>query len=153
LIVWHRQVAAQDSARSASPPSGEKVAAPHVLPNPMPIAPVYQCDLQGKELSVDALVQNVLSRNPSLAQMVAAWQAASARCPQVTSLDDPMFGTMIAPASFGSNEVDPGYRLELSQKLPFCGKRALRGENALAEAHAAGRDVDDMRLQLIESTR
>jgi outer membrane protein TolC len=85
--------------------------------------------------------------------MIAAWQAASARYPQVTSLDDPMFGATIAPASFGSNEVEAGYRLEVSQKLPFCGKRELRGQNALAEASAAGRDVDDMRLQLTESAR
>jgi outer membrane protein TolC len=104
-------------------------------------------------LSVDWLVEQVLLRNPSLAQMVAAWQAASARYPQVTSLDDPMFGATIAPASFGSNAVEAGYRLELSQKLPFCGKRELRGQGALAEASAAGRDVDDMRLQLIESAR
>src|SRR6266851_3702647 len=31
------------------------------------------------ELSADALVQQVLARNPSLTQMTAAWQAASAR--------------------------------------------------------------------------
>src|SRR2546425_1132917 len=58
------------------------------------------------ELSVDALVAQVLAHNPSLAQMAAAWQAASARYPQVTALDDPMFGATIAPASIGSNEVD-----------------------------------------------
>src|SRR6266403_1001608 len=51
------------------------------------------------ELSVDALVEQVLARNPSLAQMVAAWQAASARYPQVRSLDDPMLSGMVAPAS------------------------------------------------------
>ena len=115
---------------------------------------VGQLTIPGKgELSVDLLVEQVLARNPSLAQIIAAWQAASARYPQVTSLDDPMFGATVAPASFGSNEVEAGYRLEVSQKLPFCGKRELRGQNALAEASAAGRDVDDMRLQLIESAR
>src|SRR4029077_1397920 len=36
---------------------------------------------------------------------------------------------------------------ELSQKLPYFGKRALRGENAQAEASAACHDVDDIRLQ------
>src|SRR5262249_37458612 len=40
------------------------------------------------ELSVDALVEQILARNPTVAQMTAAWQAASARYPQVTSLDD-----------------------------------------------------------------
>lgn len=105
------------------------------------------------ELSVDVVVDQVLARNPSLAQMTAAWQAASARYPQVTSLDDPMFGATVAPASFGSNNVDAGYRVELSQKYPFPGKRSLRGQNALAEANAAENDVEDMRLQLVESAR
>src|SRR5262245_37323193 len=50
------------------------------------------------ELTADALVEQVLARNPSLAQMVAAWQAAQARYPQVTSLDDPMFAATVGPA-------------------------------------------------------
>jgi outer membrane protein TolC len=105
------------------------------------------------ELSDDALVQQVLARNPSLSQMTAAWQATAARYPQVTSLDDPMFGTTIAPASIGSEDVEFGYRLDISQKLPFPGKLALRGQSALAEASAAGHEVEDMRLQLIESAK
>jgi outer membrane protein TolC len=105
------------------------------------------------ELSVEALIEQVLARNPTLAEMVAAWQAASARYPQVTSLDDPMFGTTLAPASIGSNQVDFGYRLEISQKYPWYGKLGLRGANAQAEASAAGHDVEDTRLQLVESAR
>src|SRR5262249_22349557 len=46
-----------------------------------------------------------------------------------------------------------GYRLDLSQKLPWPGKRTLRGENARAQARAAHDDVDSMRLQLIESSK
>lgn len=105
------------------------------------------------ELQVDALIDAVLARNPTLAQMVAAWQAASARYPQVTSLDDPMFGATVGPASIGSNDVDFAYRLEVSQKIPWHGKLGLRGQNALAEASAAGNDVHDVRLQLVESAR
>src|SRR5207302_2419707 len=92
-------------------------------------------------------------RNPSLAQMIAAWQAASARYPQVTSLEDPMLAGKLGPGSFGSNNVAFAYMAEVSQKLPFPGKLKLRGENALAEANAAGLDVADMRLQLIESAQ
>jgi outer membrane protein TolC len=106
-----------------------------------------------KELSVAALVEQVLARNPSLVQMTAAWNAASARYPQVSSLDDPMVGATIAPASIGSNNVEFGYRLEVSQKLPFSDKLSLRGDSAQAEAAAAGNEVDDMRLQLIESAK
>jgi outer membrane protein, heavy metal efflux system len=95
----------------------------------------------------------VLQRNPSLGQMAAAWEAASARYPQVTSLEDPMLAGSLAPASFGSNTVDTGYMVGISQKLPFPGKVGLKGQNALAEASAAGHDVEDMRLQLVEAAR
>jgi outer membrane protein TolC len=105
------------------------------------------------ELPLDAVIDTVLARNPSLVQMTAAWEIANSRYPQVTALDDPMLGAMIAPASFGSNAVDAGYRIELSQKIPFPGKRRLRGENARADASAAAHDIDDMRLQLIEAAK
>jgi outer membrane protein TolC len=107
------------------------------------------------ELSVDTLIGQVLERNPTLAQMVAAWQAASARYPQVTSLEDPMVAATVGPGTIAPDDpgVEFAYRLEISQKLPFPGKLHLRGENAQAEASAALHDVDDMRLQLAESAR
>ncbi len=106
------------------------------------------------ELTADSVVEQVLARNPSLEQMVAAWQGASARYPQVTSMDDPVFGSTLAPAGVGQLENgNRGYRLDISQKIPWKGKLDLRGKNALAEADAAGRDVEDTRQQLIESAR
>src|SRR5437868_5767955 len=58
------------------------------------------------ELTEDVLIQTVLSRNPTIAQMTAAASVAAARYPQVTSLEDPMFGNTIGPASIGSRDVD-----------------------------------------------
>jgi cobalt-zinc-cadmium efflux system outer membrane protein len=104
-------------------------------------------------LTVEGVVQQVLAKNQSLAQMAAAWEAASAKYPQATSRDDPMFSSMVAPNSFGSQNVQPGYRVEISQKILWPGKKDLRGQIALAEAGAAGSDVDDMKLQLIEMAR
>jgi cobalt-zinc-cadmium efflux system outer membrane protein len=126
-------------------------AAPSQVAPSLPNAPFEDMS----ELSVEALVQRVLARNPSLTQMVAAWQAASARYPQVTALEDPMFGATIGPGTIAPDDagVNFAYRLEVSQKLPYPGKLKLRGANALAEASAAGLDVDDMRLQLTESAR
>ena len=98
------------------------------------------------DLSAETLVAQVLSRNPTLAQMAAAAEAAAARYPQAVSLEDPMFGVQVGPAAFGLNAIDGGYRLEASQKYPWPGKRTLRGENAAAEARAAGQDVEDMRF-------
>jgi outer membrane protein TolC len=107
----------------------------------------------GHELTEEVLVQQVLSRNPTLAQMQAAWQAATAKIPQVSSPEDPMLMGVLAPASFGSNQVEPGYRIELSQKIYFPGKLPLKAQAASAEASAAGNDVSDIRLQLVETTR
>ncbi len=105
------------------------------------------------ELSVESLVEQVLARNPSLAQMTAAWQATTARYPQVTSLEDPMLTGKLGPGGLGSNNVNGAYMVEIAQKLPFPGKLKLKGQGAQAEANAAGLDIEDMRLQLIETAR
>jgi len=114
--------------------------------------PVPPCVVPA-ELTEDWLVAAVLSQNPTLAQMTAAASAAAARFPQVTSLDDPMFGSTLGPASIGSRDVDFAYRLEVSQRIPYPGKRALKGQEAQAGAAAAGQDADDVRLQLVEATK
>jgi outer membrane protein TolC len=49
--------------------------------------------------------------------------------------------------------VDFAYRVEASQAFPYPGKRDLRGRNALHEANAAGADLEDVRLQLVEAAR
>jgi outer membrane protein TolC len=105
------------------------------------------------ELTEADLVEQVLARNPTVAQMAAAAQAAAARYPQVTSLEDPRFGGFVGPASIGSRDVDFAYRVEVSQAFPFPGKLALRGESARNEAAAAVADLDNARLVLAESTR
>ncbi|HZZ72577.1 MAG TPA: TolC family protein [Pirellulales bacterium] len=107
------------------------------------------------ELSLAPLIQEVQSRNRSLQAMVAAWQAAAQRYPQVVSLDDPMLGFMVAPNALGQSDLSggQGYMVSASQKLPWFGKRDLRGETAAAEASAARLDVEDARLRLIETVK
>lgn len=134
------------SAQTATP------ATPVELQQASAVVPIYFLDA-APELSLSPLIDQVLARNPGLTQMQAAWQAASARFPQSTSLEDPMVAGSVAPLSIGSRDVDFGYRFEISQKLPYPGKLELRGQSAQAEARAAGRDVEDMKLQLIESTK
>ena len=63
-----------------------------------------------------------------------------------------MFMAMVAPASFASDELNPGYTLQGSQKFPWFGKRAVRGWRAQAAASAARFDVEDARLRLEEMT-
>jgi outer membrane protein TolC len=85
--------------------------------------------------------------------MVAARDAAAARYPQVTSYEDPILTSWMAPASIDARPLNYAQRVELAQKVPFPGKRQLRGERALAETRAAGNEVDDTRLQLIEAAQ
>jgi outer membrane protein TolC len=103
------------------------------------------------ELCLPEFIAEVQARNPSLQAMSAAAQAAAERYPQVASLDDPMFNANLAPASLGSNTVEGAYTLELSQKLPWFGKRAVRGQAAKADANSALADAQEVRLRLIES--
>jgi outer membrane protein, heavy metal efflux system len=105
------------------------------------------------ELSLDQLTELVLARNASLQAMTFTWRAAQQRYPQAIALDDPNFMSMIAPASFASNQVQPAYVVGGSQKLPWFGKRQARGDAARADASAMFHDVRDARLQLVQSTR
>jgi outer membrane protein TolC len=114
--------------------------------------PADPVDAQG-ELQLEPLVGEVLARNPSLWAMTAAWQAAAQRYPQVVSLDDPMLGWMLGPGSWGSDEVSSAYMIEASQKLPWPGKRQLRGQVARAGAAAARLDIGDAQLRLVESAK
>jgi outer membrane protein TolC len=103
------------------------------------------------ELSVDQLVAEVHARNPSLQAASAAWRAAAQRCPQAISLEDPMFGYLISPGV--GTENGGGWMVEASQKLPWAGKRALRGTAAAADADAMKGDIGDTRLRLSEAAR
>ena len=100
-------------------------------------------------LSLEEFVAEVRAKHPSVQAMLAAWQAAAQRYPQVVSLDDPMFMMMTAPKSLSSSSVAEGaYALQFNQKIPGFGKRAAKGQMASEEAAAAGHDVGDIRLQL-----
>lgn len=95
-----------------------------------------------------ALIEAVLARNPSIEAARRAWGAALEEVPQATSLDDPMIRYALAPLSIASDEVPFGHEVELSQRLPFPGKRRLAGAVAVAEAEAARSDLAAVRLEL-----
>jgi outer membrane protein TolC len=96
-----------------------------------------------------ALVEEVLRRNPTIAAARFAWRAALARHPQETALPDPTFAYSIGPRTLGSSTVaQEAHRFDVGQAIPFPGKLALRGAAALAEAEAAARDHEAVRLRL-----
>ena len=115
----------------------------------IPSTEVFGVGAESLDLAV--YVNEVLARNRSLQGMIAAWRAAAEKYPQAVSLDDPMFTAMSAPASWSSDDVTPAYLLGGSQKIPWWGKRSLRGQVAQAQANAASLDVADARLQLTQA--
>jgi outer membrane protein TolC len=110
-------------------------------------------DAEPVALDVEALVAEVLVRHPDLRTATAAWRAASERYPQEVALDDPMFGFMLGPDSWGEEDVDSAYQLEASQTIPWPGKRRLRGDIARAAENAAYFDIGTQRLRIAEATR
>jgi len=102
---------------------------------------------ESRWLERKALVEAVLERNPSVAAAHEAWQATLARYPQVTALDDPTLSYTVAPRSI-VGDARFGYAVELGQRVPFPGKRALEGAIVLAEAAAAQDDLQTTRLEL-----
>jgi outer membrane protein, heavy metal efflux system len=120
-------------------------------------APVFE----GHEtLALDVLLAEVERRNPSLEAKRRAWNAARARAPQVTALDDPDFSFTIGPRTLdrigrSRSEGDTGfaYKPELSQKLPFPGKLRLRGEVSEHQADAAHAEQLGVRDQLLAEAK
>jgi outer membrane protein TolC len=104
------------------------------------------------ELSVEELVREVEARNPSLQAASAAWRAAAERYPQAVSLEDPMVGFLVGPGGVGLDQGG-GWMVEASQKIPWSGKRALRGSAAAAEADAVQSEIGLARLRLAEAAR
>ncbi len=98
-----------------------------------------------------ALVRAVLARNPSLGAMRAAWHAAAADVRAAGTFDDPMVTYELAPLSIASS-APFGQRVQVSQKLPWPGKRAVAGDIAVADAEMAHQDVRGMTLELAAMT-
>jgi outer membrane protein TolC len=140
-------------AREAQPPAIRLASSRYRVQQP-PVADDPFAPQQALQLS--QLVGEVLARNRTLEAMRAAWQASVARYPQAIALDDPVFTSLLAPASLNSGIVNipgnsAGYMAGGAQKLPWFGKRPLRAQVARAEASSSRLEAEDMRLQIAEA--
>src|SRR5262245_53033206 len=155
-IESSRPVPVEKEARARVNSQGIKTVS-HEETTAAPLHPISGSDelfVGQTELSLPDLVSEVHRRNPTLQAALAAWGAASQRHPQVVALEDPAFQSMFAPGSFSSSShVQASYFVGIAQKVPWAGKRALRGQIAQSEADAAGFDSQDVRLRLTEATR
>lgn len=104
-------------------------------------------------LEPELLVREVLARNPGAAAAQAAAEAAVAKQGQAGALPDPMLSLEVAPLSIAPSQIPFGGTIELSQRLPFPGKRGLEREAAGDEARAVHAEAGEVRLALIEAAR
>lgn len=107
--------------------------------------------------TVAALVDEALQHNPELVAARQRAAAAAARVRPAAALDDPMleFGVVSAPlAPFSLRREDMTMQmLGLSQRVPFPGKRSLRGAVARGNADAEAARADDLRDQIVRELR
>lgn len=93
-------------------------------------------------LPLDGVLTYALEHNPTISAARARERAAHERPAQASALDDPMFtyeGFNI-PENFDLTRTDSNI-FKLSQKLPFPGKRRLRGAIATHEVAIASEEV------------
>lgn len=104
-------------------------------------------------LTPEHLVSAVLLANPNIEIAQAAWEASTARIEQHSAFADPMFSYSMAPLTIGSNRSDYGQRIEISQTLPWSGKRQLRSESASHQADAAQQTANSLRIKLAATSK
>lgn len=107
--------------------------------------------------SLEALVEEALAANPDLQAARARWEMNTERIAQADSLDDPVAGIAFNNFPVDSLAADEtpmtGRILRISQKFPFPGKLALRGEIAEEQAAWYRAAYKDARLQLARMVR
>ncbi len=101
-------------------------------------APVLAGGETPQPLTLDAAIEEVLSQNPDVRAAHHRTQEAEARVPQAKTLEDPEVGIQFYDVPIDTLDVKQGaeisYRVE--QKLPFPGKRLMKGKAAKKEATA-----------------
>jgi outer membrane protein TolC len=91
--------------------------------------------------------------NPELEAAFYRWTAALQRAPQARALPDPMLNYRYFVQNVETRVGPQRHRIGLTQTLPWFGKRQLRSDMALQEAHAAHARYESMKLDLFYRIR
>lgn len=105
-------------------------------------------------LSLDALIQEALEKNPRILAARARWEAEEARVDQFGTLDDPELGfdTWNIPSDFDLPETR-NWIFFLRQRFPFPGTLSLRGESAQAGALRFKEDYKATVLRIVAEVK
>jgi len=106
-------------------------------------------------LSLDDVVREVLTNNPSLKAATANWLAMKERVPQARAWADPRaeFDQRLARFVSVPPNAFSDQKLMVEQTLPLSGKNRLQGNAATAEAASAFEDLRRKQLDVVAKTR
>ena len=101
------------------------------------------------------LIEEALKKNPELYAFQEKWKAAKARVWQAMSWDDTSIGADFEGIPRGRIDADRNQDIEwmISQKVPFPGKRFLRGRVAAKEAKIAEADFQAKEKEIISRVK
>lgn len=108
--------------------------------------------------SLSLFIATALANNPELKASDARWRMFREKIAQARSFDDPMLtlairnGVVTDPFNF-EKEPMTGKVIGLSQKLPFWGKRGLKGEVAAKTADAYRWSTEERKVELVRMVR
>ena len=156
----------QQPARSL-PPISHPASLRHVIPLPPVVDTASHADpasLTGNTrpdlpetfhgpTGVDTLIGYALAHNPEIQAARYYAQSLRARVPQAESLPDPTLMTTVFLEEIQTAAGPQQLAVNLSQKFPWFGKRALKGQVACAEAMAAYRRVAVLELNVVEQVK
>jgi len=110
--------------------------------------------------NLEKIVTILVARNPSLLSLRLRASASEALVESAGALEDPRVTYSIAPSSFGDtipsgfgNAVGVRQNFQLSQSMPWPGKRQLRVEKMVADTSALDRRYEGSRNALIAQVR
>ncbi len=130
------------------------VAAALAIFSPLPSA-WPQMELASAPFDLSDLVREALAKNPEIQVYVERWKAAKAKVWQAVSWGDTMLGADFEGIPRGRVDADRANNIEwmISQKVPFPGKKFLRGRVARKEAKMAEADYKAKEREIVNEVK
>jgi outer membrane protein TolC len=105
-------------------------------------------DTTREVLTLDVLLRDLDTSNPSLRAARLEAEALSTKPRQVSALPDPTAGAMYRPFAIGGFDGAAPAQATIEQMIPYPGKLRLAGEAARYNAEMAAHETDEMLLDL-----
>lgn len=102
-------------------------------------------------ITLQALIEELVARNPEIQASRQRWEAAKAVVPQVQTLPDPRL--QLGYQRMPMTEPFEGAMYGLGQEIPFPGKLTLKGKIAESDVDRLEQELNATRLRLIASVK